>query len=213
MKHRRTAARVALPVAVVLALGGLSGCRTSQLGAAAIVDGQRITVSEVQATLEDVSDQRRRLGMDPELGPEAARVEVERRVLDLVFERAAVDLGIVVTAADVAATRAAEERSDEEIAQLAAQNNVSVDALDDLYRRFTIERRITDQIDKQFPGADEKKLNDEFSDRLVRTAREMEIRINPRYGTFDPTVGQIAPLKADYLQPPAHHGENRTNTQ
>ena len=202
MKHRRTAARVVLPVALVLALGGLSGCKTNQLGAAAIVENQRITVSEIQATLDDVSKQRTQYGLDSDLGPDAARGEVERRVLDLVFERAAADMGIVVTPADVAKTRAAEERSDEEIAQLAAQNNVSVDNLDELYRRFTLERSISDAIEKQFPGADEKKLNDEFSARLIKTASEMDIRINPRYGNFDPTVGQITPLEPDFFKIP-----------
>ncbi len=202
MKHRRTAARVVLPVALVLALGGLSGCRTSQLGAAAIVGNQRITVSEIQGTLDKVRDQRVQYGLDTDLGPDAARGEVERRVLDLVFERAAADMGLTVTQADVEKTKASEERSDEEIAQLAAQNNVSMDNLDELYRRFTLERAISDAIEKQFPGADEKTLNDEFSKRLIQTASEMDIRINPRYGTFDPTVGQITPLEPDFLQIP-----------
>jgi hypothetical protein len=191
-----------LPVALVVALGGLSGCRTSQLGAAAIVEHQRITVSEIQGTLDDLRDQRAQYGLDPDPGPEAARGEVERRVLDLVFERAAADMGIVITEADVEKTRAAEERSDEELAQLAAQNNVSVDNLDELYRRFTLERRISDEIEKQFPGADEQKLNEEFSARLIKTASEMHIRINPRYGTFDPTVGQITPLEPDFFKVP-----------
>jgi hypothetical protein len=199
VKHRRTVARVALPVVALLAL---SGCKTNQLGAAAIVENQRITVSTIQATLDRVSDQRVKFGLAADLGPEAARGEVERRVLDLVYDRAAQDLGITVTPADVAATRAAEDRSDEEIAQLAAQNNISMDNLDELYRRFTIERKITDLIDKQFPGADEKKLDQEFSDRLVATATAMNIRINPRYGTFDPRVGQITPLEPDFLKAP-----------
>jgi hypothetical protein len=30
----------------------------------------------------------------------------------------------------------------------------------------------------------------------------MDIRINPRYGTFDPTVGQIKPLEPDFFQVP-----------
>jgi hypothetical protein len=202
VKHRRTVARVVLPVAMVLTLSGLSGCKTSQLGAAAIVENQRITVSEIQGTLDDVRDQRAAYGLDTDLGPEAARGEVERRVLDLVFERAAADMGITVTPADVEKTKAAEDRSDEEIAQLAAQNNVSADNLDELYRRFTLERRISDEIEKQFPGADSKKLDEEFSARLIKTASEMHIRINPRYGSFDPTVGQITPLEPDFFQVP-----------
>ena len=197
MKHR-----LGLAAAVVIGVVGLSGCQTSQLGAAAIVDGQRIKVSEIESTLDHIRDQRAQHGLSTDLGPDAARGEVQRRVLDLVYERAASDLGITITDADVQATRDADSRSDAELADLAAQNNVSVDNLDDLFRRFTFEKKISDLVDKQFPGASEEKLNTEFSNRLESTARELNIRINPRYGTFDPVVGQINPLEPDYLKAP-----------
>lgn len=200
MKHRLV--RLGLASAVAFGLAGLSGCETNQLGAAAIVENQRITVSSVQGTLDRIQDQREARGIPGELGPDAARAEVERRVLDMVFERAAADLGIVITAADVAEVRNGEERTEEQIADLAAQNMIDAGDLDELYRRFTIERAISDAIDKKFAGADDATLNDEFSKVLIATAREMNIRINPRYGKFDPTVGQIQPLEPDFYTVP-----------
>ncbi len=199
MKSRRAAAVL---VATVIVGSGLSGCEQNQLGAAAIVDDQRITLSEVQGYLDRVREQRELYGLPTDVGPEAARLEVERRVLDLVFERAAAEMGIAVTEAQVEETRAAEERPATELAELAAQNNVTVESLDALYRRFTIEREISEAIDAQFPGADEQRLNSEFAKRLIATASGMKIRINPRYGTFDPTVGQIAPTQFDFLRAP-----------
>jgi hypothetical protein len=184
------------------AAAALSACGPSQLGAAAIVDDQRITVSEVQHTLKDVRELRERFALPTTLGAEAARMEVERRVLDLVFERAATDLGLQVTAGDVAQAQDAEDRSPEEIARLAAENNVSLASLDQLYRRFTLEQKISDQVSKLNPGATEAQLNAAFAERLVATAKKMQIKINPRYGEFDPTVGQIAAVRPDFLRAP-----------
>ena len=202
MKQRRArTAGVSLVLAVVVA-SGLAGCEPNHLGAAAIVEDQRITVSEVQNHLDIVREQRVQFGLPADLGPDAARLEVERRVLDLVFEQAARELGIPITEADIEATRAAEQRPAEELAQLAAQNNLTQESLDQFYRRFTIERRISEEIGKEFPNADPTRLNEEFAKRLVAIAQAMEIRINPRYGRFDPLQGQIRPTQYDFLQPP-----------
>lgn len=203
MKPRRAVSKGAVLLVAALLGTGLSACEPNQLGAAAIIDDQRITVTEVQGYLDTVREQREQFGLPEDVGPDAARLEVERRVLDMVFDRAAAAMGIRVTPAEVEATRAAEERSDAEVAELAAQNNVTLDSLDALYRRFTIERKISEAVEKEFPGADEQRLNEEFAKRLVATASAMKIRINPRYGTFDPTVGQIQTTRFDFLQPPA----------
>jgi predicted HicB family RNase H-like nuclease len=203
VKHRRATTRRAALVLAVVAGFGLSACEPNQLGAAAIVGEQRITVTEVQSYLDTVREQRAQYDLPADLGPDAARLEVERRVLDLVFEQAAREMGIVITEADIEETRAADQRSPDELAELAAQNNLTQETLDQLYRRFTIERRISEEVQKQFPGADEARLNEEFAKRLVATAQAMKIRINPRYGRFDPQQGQIQPTQYDFLQPPA----------
>ncbi|GAA0636747.1 SurA N-terminal domain-containing protein [Sporichthya brevicatena] len=194
--------RVALLFAAVVTFGGLSACEPSQLGAAAIVEDQRITVSEIQGYLDQVRDQRKEYGLPTQLDRDAARVEVERRVLNLVFERAAQQMNIRVTEAEIEKTRAAETRSADEIAELAAQNNVTADSLDEVYRRFTIERLISEAIEQQLPNAGEVQLNEEFARRLVAVAESLRIKVNPRYGTFDPKVGQVIATQWDFLKAP-----------
>lgn len=197
--NRRSRGAVAL---AIVAGAALSACGPSQLGAAAIVDDQRVTVAQVQQTLKDVRELRERFAMPTALGADAARLEVERRVLDLVFERAATDLGIKITPGDVAKARDAEDRSPEEIARLAAENNVSLTSLDELYRRFTLEQKISERVGKLNPGATDQQLSAAFAERLVATAKRMQIKINPRYGAFDPNVGQITARRPDFLQAP-----------
>ncbi|MGQ0624472.1 MAG: hypothetical protein ACT4PP_07455 [Sporichthyaceae bacterium] len=200
MPRRRVATMLLAPLAGALAL---SACGPDQLGAAAVVDGQRITISQVQDTLREVRELRERFDLDGDLPPEAARLEVERRVLDLVFERAARELGLRVTEGDVAAARAEERRSAAEIAELAAQNNISLDSLDELYRRLTVEAKIGDRLAAQNPGLAQEELGQVIGQALVATAMKMDIRINPRYGTFSVTEGSISPFVFDFLASPA----------
>ena len=202
MKQRRAVPKGVALVLVAVVGSGLAACEPNQLGSAAIVGDEKIKVSEIQDYLDVVREERVQYGLPEDLGPDAARLEVERRVLDRVFEQAARELGIAITEADIEETRAAEERPAEELAELAAQNNLTEETLDELYRRFTIERRISEEIGKQFPNADETRLNEEFAKRLVAIAQKMQIRINPRYGKFDPQQGQIQRTQYDFLQPP-----------
>ncbi|MGQ0629424.1 MAG: hypothetical protein ACT4P1_00130 [Sporichthyaceae bacterium] len=198
MPRRRATTALAV---VLTGAAALSACGPNQLGAAAVVDGQRITISEVQDTLRDIRELRERFDLESALPAEAARLEVERRVLDLVFERAAVELGVRVTEGDVAATRAEERRPPEEIARLAAENNLSLDSLDELFRRLTVEEKIGDRLAAQNAGMPQEQLALVIGQSLVATAQKMQIRINPRYGTFSVTEGSISPFTFDFLAP------------
>jgi hypothetical protein len=194
-------AAVALVLAVV-AGSGLTACEPNTLGAAAVVGNHRITVTEIQNTLAGVREQRAAAGLPADPGADAARTEVLRQVLDLVFEQAAKNLGLAITAADVQATRDADERSDAELGGLATESNVNLEDLAELFRRFTLEQKISDALEKKFPGAEQQQLDAEYEKLLIATAQSMDIRVNPRYGTFDPVHGQIAPTQFDFLRPP-----------
>ncbi len=201
MKRSLSRGAVALVGAAVVG-SGLSACEPNTLGAAAVVEDHRITVTEVQNTLAGVREQRAAAGLPAEPGTDAARAEVLRRVLDLVFEQAAKNLGLVITQADVDAIRAADKRTDAELGGLATESNVNLDNLDELFRRFAVEQKISDAIEARFPGASQEQLDQEYGKFLASTAQAMKIRINPRYGTFDSASGQIEPTQFDFLRPP-----------
>jgi hypothetical protein len=109
----------------------------------------------------------------------------------------------VVTQDDVDQVRATDKRTDAELGDLATQSNVNLDNLPELFRRFALEQRISEALDQKFPGEEQAQLDAEYEKFLSATARKMHIRINPRYGTFDPDHGQITALAPDYLTPPA----------
>jgi len=85
------------------------------------------------------------------------------------------------------------------LAQVLARNNLSLDALDEVFRQQVLSRKIGQKLTAgSVLTSDQVDLR--LRDRLVATARSMRIRINPRYGTFDPNLGQINPVAFDFLR-------------
>lgn len=199
----------AAAVVVVTAAAALSACGPNQLGAAAIVGDERITVSEVQQTLESLREARELYGLPAELGENAARVEVERRLFVEILERAAAEAGVVATPGEIAAARAelvAQYPSETELARAAAEQGVTLAILEDLNRTQVLGQELQDQISGQSPGLTPEALNMRLSQRVVDAARGMKITVNPRYGSFSvdrffaADGGAIAPTEFDFLR-------------
>jgi len=199
---RRLRGGLALVVATV---AGLSACGPSQLGAAAVVNSQRITVSDVQGRLKAVQQLQDHYGVehaDPSL---AARNQVQRWVVDLVFERAARDLGITVTDGEVSNAVDAETKllgGPEQFRAALAQADLSENDVTDVFRQQVINRKIGLKVVAQAgTKLTQDQVDSKVHDTLVDTAKRLHIRINPRYGTFNGTLGQITPPAPDFLRP------------
>lgn len=202
MSRRRLT--VAGAAGILAALAALSGCGPTQLGAAAIVEDDRITVSEVQGALKAVRDLQQRYDLPVDGAATAARNEVRRRIVAMVFEQAAADLGLSVSAGEIAELYS-EERSqfDDETAYLRAlaERNLTPGALDREYRQALLAQKIGEQLERRSGGQmSDEELQTELGKRLVDTAGAMEIRVNPRYGRFDPNEGLIKPVRFDYFR-------------
>jgi parvulin-like peptidyl-prolyl isomerase len=189
----------------VVAMAGLSACGPSQLGAAAVVNSERITVSDVQGALTSVRAVQDQYGLEHADPSTAARNEVQRRVVELVFERAARDLGISVSDGEVSTAIDAEKKllgGPEQFRQALAQANIADDQVTEVFRQQVINAKMGVKVAAQ---ADTKLTQDQVDqkvhDTLVATAKRLHIRINPRYGVFDASKGQIAAPAPDFLRP------------
>jgi hypothetical protein len=205
--RRARPARLALAAAALL-LPALAACEPEQLGAAAIVDDTRITVSEIQGALEIVRDAQERLGVPTEDLADAALREIQRRVVVLIYTEAAEREGLTITEGEVATRRAAYRQaagSDSEYERRALQNPSfprTLSGAEDDIRLELIERKLADKLSA---AAGRTLTNDELGplieERLVATAKSMRVRINPRYGQFDPEGGAIKPYPFDFFRP------------
>jgi hypothetical protein len=192
-RPRRPVGRpLAVVAVVVLAVVALTGCRADQLGTAAVVAGERISVEELQdhttSYLEAVPD-----------GDEsnAQQAILQQLIVSAVIERAAEDAGVSVTDGEVAEQRdqvldqvrepAEAEGVDprvyvsRQLAQSQQQAVVPPDELEQFIRDQLLASRLADND----PVA--------TNEALVAAAEKTDVEVNPRYGRWDPQQG-LAPL-------------------
>lgn len=196
---RPAAALAAALAAAVLALG-LAGCSSQErLGAAAVVDGYRITTDQLQR------DTRAYLELVPEAQARNAQLRIlERMILSRVIDAEARKVGVRATPGEVARERddllASVGGRRGLIRQLGVGQSPMVLAPASVDRWFKdrvlftkIMRRVGGTTDPTSQQAAQK-----ANAALLRTARSMDIVVNPRYGTWSARTG-LTPLDSGGL--------------
>lgn len=189
---RLTRTAAALAIALVAA-AGLTGCSDQRLGAAAVVDGKRISTDDVQASTRDY------LKIVP--GADSGQVQrdiLQRLILSEVIDKVARKEGVGVSAGRVAAARDDLLKSTGGrkglIRALAGQQQPSVLApayLDRWFKDQLLFRRITTKLAAGGDPTSAVETN-KTSTLLSRTARSMDIEVNPRYGKWSLRRGVVA---------------------
>ncbi len=179
-------ARTAVVALVALVLGGLAGCGDQQrLGAAAVVDGHRISTDDLQAVTREYLE-----AVPGAAARDAQRGILERMLLSRVISAQARKVGVHASPGEVARERddllASTGGRDGLIRQLAAgQPPVALppsyvdrwfkDRV--LYGKIARELAVGGDITSQETAA-------RTSAALVGTGRAMDIQVNPRYGRW-----------------------------
>ncbi|WP_327680177.1 hypothetical protein [Kitasatospora sp. NBC_00458] len=197
MHRRRTAVAGALLAAAALTACGSPGLTA---GTAALLGGRRIPVGAVEARVAELRHVTGGASADARHEPDGlVRRAVTDLVLDAVVARAVAERGPAVGAAEVAAARAAEEErygGGEPLVRALAALGVPGGAIDDYVRRRLGIRRLA--------AAAGEDAGTPAGDRAVRralaaAATALQLRVNPRYGTWDPDHVTLAPTTHPWL--------------
>ncbi|GHF64120.1 lipoprotein [Streptomyces mashuensis] len=202
MIRRRTA--LTLSAAGLLAAAPLlTACGSApHPGAAAVVGGERITVSELQREVEDVRRAQRESPQAQQLLAGSSRLGQDtlvRLIQYRIIERAGADNGVGVTRRELQERRTQVER------MLGGSGAVE--------GRFLAANIAPRQIDQELEaGLVRAKLEQKLgpartTQALVRTSDAMRVDINPRYGAWDPERGTAKAASEPWLRradvPPA----------
>ncbi|MFA1545196.1 hypothetical protein [Actinomadura chokoriensis] len=198
-------------VAVVLAAGALAGCGGSpQVGAAALVGDDRITVTELSHTVRDWRTQFRADpaanelranagGAAPQYAADsesdlqgALTLLINFRVADKVADRA----GVKVTGGQVdTAVQALNQQGGAEAVTLAS--GLPRAHTRDLARlvatQIAVMQRFGADVNNRLSPATQQ-AGRQWNELFQRTADGMHIEVNPRYGTYDPGKFEIGPI-------------------
>ncbi|MFI0710613.1 SurA N-terminal domain-containing protein [Streptomyces inhibens] len=189
MFRRRTALSVSATAALLAATPLLAACSgDAHPGAAAIVDGKRITVAQLQAKVKDVRAAQAKSPQGGQLIMNTGRLSLATlngMIFDEVLARGAKDAGVTITRSDIQKWRARAEKQAggaERLKAMWLQQGVAPDEVDAMVRN----QLLLDGLAKHL-GADRGKPQGQqkLAQALAKTSRSMGIDVNPRFGKWD----------------------------
>lgn len=187
--HRRRRTALLLTAALTAAAPLLTACgNDAHPGAAAVVGGQRITVSQLENRVGEIRAAQQEAVPDAQYAQAIARTGSLTRdtlhgmVLDRVLERAARDAGVTVTRREVQGMRAGLEQQAGGAEALETawlqQYGIPPQRLDDNLRLQVQAQKLARRL-----GTDTSRP--EFWQALSEASRKLDVDLNPRYGTWD----------------------------
>lgn len=193
MLSRRVAA-VASSAALAFVL---TACDADQMGAAAVVGGDRITVSELQDHVREV------VAMMPDADATGDQRDTQLTVLNRMIgfqlrDHIAANAGITVTEAEVdefIAEQLIPQAPDGDLTPLLAQNLLTEETLREAVREVIVLQRVGGQ--------------EAYVQALIEASEEVGVEVNPRYGSWagagiEDVSGSVSEQAGlDQEQPPA----------
>ncbi|WP_210588249.1 SurA N-terminal domain-containing protein [Streptomyces sp. GESEQ-35] len=188
--HRRRRTALLLSAAIVTAAPLLTACgNDAHPGAAAVVGGQRITVSQLENRVSEVREAQRAVVPDEAQYEQAiaktgslTRDTLHGMVLDQVLHRAAQDAGVTVSRKEIQQMRGALEEQAGGAEALETtwlqQYGVPPERLDENLRLQLEAQKLAERL-----GTDTSQPA--FWTALSQASDELNVDLNPRYGTWD----------------------------
>jgi hypothetical protein len=208
LPYRPKSRRAALSVTAAALLAAspiLTACgSTPHPGAAAVVDGKRITVSQLQAEVEDIREAQRKSPQSSQLIANTARlnrVTLNGMIFDRVLDRAARDAGVTVTRTEIQKTRVELERGAGGAARLRQvllqQYAISPGQVETTVRNQVSMEKLAQAlgVDRKSPQGQQKIIA-----ALSRASKEMGIDVNPRFGTWNNKKVLLDNVKEPWLR-------------
>ena len=182
-----------LALFAVLSLAALTAC--GQVNSAATLGDITITQSSFQSTLDELMKEREAVDtsqMQLEQGSSLNRSQLRFLIVTTIFDEIAKELKITVTKTDQATTRQTlVDQSGGEAAL--SQNLVSAQIAPSNFERYIraiiITEKLADALEAS--GVTPEAVDARISELVNAKAKELEISVNPRYGTWDYNAGDI----------------------
>lgn len=171
----------------------LTGC--SQTNEAASVGGFKISQTDLQASIDAVIAERAKVDtsqMQLETGEELNRGQLRFKILMHTFDEIAKELKIEVTSSNVEAKKATITESvggATELPKNLVNAAIAQADFDTYVRAIVISEQITAAMGAS--GIAEAEIATRLGELLSKKAKELGVKINPRYGFWDVEAGDV----------------------
>ncbi|MEU3227274.1 SurA N-terminal domain-containing protein [Streptomyces sp. NPDC006976] len=202
--HRRRRTALTVSAALLAAAPLLAACGSqAHPGAAAVVGGDRITVSTVQAQVADVRQAQGSSAQAAQLTDQSgqlARAKLHGLILDRVLDRASADAGVTVTRAEIQQMRKTA------VAQYQGEKGLQAAVLQERWLApGQIDAFLREQIQltklAQALGADPStpEGTKAMGEALTKASEALKVDVNPRFGKWNDQQIQLADYKAPWI--------------
>jgi hypothetical protein len=181
-------------VALTIATGLLlTGC--SQSNEAATVGDFKITQTELQSSIDAVMAERSKVDtsqMQLETGDELNRGQLRFKILMHTFDEIAKELDLEITSSQVVNRKQQISQSlggDAELPKNLVNAGIALQDFDTYLRAVLISERITSALAQS--GVAEADVANQLSKLLSAKAKELGVKVNPRYGFWDTEAGDV----------------------
>ncbi|MEV6422953.1 SurA N-terminal domain-containing protein [Streptomyces sp. NPDC051662] len=202
--HRRRRTALSVSVALLAAAPLLTACgNEAHPGAAAVVGGQRIEVSALQAQVRDVRDAQRSAPEAEQLiknTGQLSQAKLNSMIFDRVLEKAADNAGVTISRKEIQTTRqqaAAQSGGEEQFAaMLLQQGALSADQIESAIRREVLLTKLAVALgaNTTTPQGQQTVLAE-----LTKTSEKLGIDVNPRYGSWDNKQVRLGEAKTPWI--------------
>jgi hypothetical protein len=176
----------------------LSGC--SQVGVAASLGSTKITQATVQKSIDDILAERKNVdtaGMTLDAGQDLNRGQLRFHLMAALLKDVAADGKMVVTKAEIDARR------ETILGQVGGKNalpkalvgaGIAADDLDAYLELIIISEKLSAAA--VAAGIPEANTGSEIQKLIIAKAESLKVTVNPRYGTWDPSLGDVVAAKS-----------------
>ena len=179
-----------------LSLVGLTAC--GSVNSAATLGDITITQEQLQTSVDQLLAERAAVDtsqMQLESGAILNRSQLRFQVITTIFDEIAKELKINLTDSEIAASRAnliAQSGGEAVLANNLVAAQIATSNFDRYIRANLISNKLNEAL--LATGVSEAELNARISQLINAKAKQLEISINPRYGTWDAEVGDIVEI-------------------
>ncbi|WNI24375.1 SurA N-terminal domain-containing protein [Streptomyces sp. ITFR-16] len=202
--HRRRRSALTVSAALLCAAPLLAACGSqAHPGAAAVVGGDRITVSTVQAQVADVREAQSASQQAAQVTNQSgrlARAKLHGLILDRVLDRAAADAGVTVTRAEIQQMRqsaAAQYKGEKGLRAAVLQERwIAPDQIDAFLREQIQLTKLGQALgaDPSTPAGTKV-----LGDALSKASKALKVDVNPRFGAWNNQQIQLGDYKAPWI--------------
>ena len=191
-EREKTVKKILTALALTTALV-LTGC--SNVDSALTLGDTKITTTELLANVDTVLAERAKVDttqMQLETGETLVRNQLQFQLLIAGFTAVAEDLKIEITNSEVASRRAeiVEQVGGEELLpQALVAASIAPQDLEPYLRAILVTEKIGQALAQT--GFAEEEIQPRIQELFVEKVNELKINVNPRYGKWDATTGQI----------------------